>query len=94
MRIALLADMPPGNAIALEAVLADIGMEGGADAFWVLGDLVAIGPDPVGVLERLSSLAGLRVIRGNTTTVMWPSATTGPAQASRRYKPMRRSLHR
>ena len=64
MRIALLADIH-GNAIALEAVLADIGREGGADAFWVLGDLVAIGPDPVGVLERLSTLTKTRSARSS-----------------------------
>ena len=80
MRIALLADIH-GNAIALEAVLADIGREGGADAFWVLGDLVAIGPDPVGVLERLSSLAGLRVIRGNTDRYVAFGDRPGPSIA-------------
>jgi hypothetical protein len=48
------------------ALLADIENEGGVDAYWILGDLVAIGPDPIGVLERLSALKNLRVIRGNT----------------------------
>ena len=65
MKIALLADIH-GNSIALERVLADIDRQGGADAFWVLGDLVALGPDPVGVLRRVTTLPGLRVIRGNT----------------------------
>jgi putative phosphoesterase len=65
MRIALLADIH-GNAIALEAVLADITRKGGADAYWILGDLVALGPDPNGVLQQLMPLPELRVIRGNT----------------------------
>ncbi len=52
MRIALLSDIH-GNSIALEAVLEDIQAQGDVDAYWVLGDLAAIGYDPVGVLERL-----------------------------------------
>ena len=81
MRIALLADIH-GNAIALEAVLADIEREGGADAFWVLGDLVAIGPDPVGVLERLSTLTNLRLIRGNTDRYVALGDRPGPSVAA------------
>jgi putative phosphoesterase len=65
MKIALLADIH-GNTLALDAVLADIAHKGGVDGFWILGDLVALGPDPVGVLERLAQLNGLRLIRGNT----------------------------
>jgi predicted phosphodiesterase len=65
MRVALLSDIH-GNAIALDAVLADITARGGVEAYWVLGDLVALGPDPVGVMERLARLPGLRMIRGNT----------------------------
>jgi putative phosphoesterase len=80
MKIALLADIH-GNAIALDAVLADIEREGGADAYWVLGDLVAIGPDPVGVLERLSALKGLRVIRGNTDRYVAFNDRPGPSIA-------------
>jgi len=80
MRIALLADIH-GNAIALDAVLADIEREGGADAYWILGDLVAIGPDPVGVLERLSALKGLRVIRGNTDRYVAFNDRPGPSIA-------------
>jgi predicted phosphodiesterase len=65
MRIALLSDIH-GNTIALDSVLSDISAKGGADAYWILGDLVALGPDPVGVLERLAGLPGLQLIRGNT----------------------------
>ena len=80
MRIALLADIH-GNAIALDAVLADIQREGGVDGYWVLGDLVAIGPDPAGVLERLSALQGLRVIRGNTDRYVAFGDRPGPSIA-------------
>jgi predicted phosphodiesterase len=64
MRVALLSDVH-GNTHALDAVLADTGALG-VDAYWALGDLVAIGPDPVGVLERLAALPGVRFVRGNT----------------------------
>ncbi|MDA0351023.1 MAG: metallophosphoesterase family protein [Chloroflexi bacterium] len=65
MRVALFSDIH-GNSIALDAVLADIEEHGGVDATWVLGDLVAIGADPVGVLERLEALLSTTIIRGNT----------------------------
>jgi predicted phosphodiesterase len=58
MRVALLSDIH-GNSIALESVLTDIAGQGGANAYWILGDLVALGPDPIGVLEQLSALSRL-----------------------------------
>jgi predicted phosphodiesterase len=65
MRVALLSDIH-GNEIALSAVLRDIEARGGANAYWILGDLVALGPQPVRVLEILSGLPNARCIRGNT----------------------------
>src|SRR5258705_5431915 len=65
MRIALLSDIH-GNTIALDAVLGDVEANGGADEHWVLGDLVALGYDPAGVLERLTSLPNPLFVRGNT----------------------------
>jgi len=65
MRIALLSDIH-GNIVALDAVLEDIRTNGGVDAYWVLGDLAAIGPAPVKVLERVSRLPNTRFVRGNT----------------------------
>src|SRR4051812_26147643 len=62
MRVAAISDVH-GNSIALDAVLADAG---DVDGWWVLGDLVALGPDPVGVLERLDALENVEAIRGNT----------------------------
>jgi predicted phosphodiesterase len=65
MKLALLSDVH-ANLVALEAVVADIEARGGADGFLVLGDLVAHGYDPVGVLQRLASLPNIRFVRGNT----------------------------
>ncbi len=65
MRLALLLDLH-GNPIAVEAVLADVEECGGVDAYLVLGDIVAIGHDPIAVLERLVALPGVRFIQGNT----------------------------
>jgi diadenosine tetraphosphatase ApaH/serine/threonine PP2A family protein phosphatase len=47
-------------------VLADVASRGGADAYWVVGDIPAIGYDPVGVIERLVALPNARYVRGNT----------------------------
>jgi len=63
--IAVIADVH-GNTWALDAVLADVAAQGGVDGYWVLGDLVALGPDPVGVLERLTALPNVQYVRGNT----------------------------
>jgi len=91
MRIALFSDIH-GNAIALDAVLADIERHGGADAFWVLGDLVAIGPDPLGVLKRLSELPNTYYVRGNTdrytTTDDRPFPALADAAADPRLLPL------
>lgn len=62
MRIAVLSDIH-SNLEALEAVLARAADEG-AEATWVLGDLVGYGADPVGVVERLRALAGA-ILAGN-----------------------------
>jgi predicted phosphodiesterase len=70
-RFALLADIH-GNLVALDAVLADIKERGGVDEYWILGDIVALGPAPVETLERLSEVPRLpggprlRCVRGNT----------------------------
>ena len=65
MRLALFSDIH-GNLTALDAVLADIQAQGGVDQYWILGDLVAIGPSPVAVLDRIHTLGNTRCIRGNT----------------------------
>ena len=55
-----------GNPTALDAVLADVEQEGGADVFWVLGDHAALGPEPVEALATLSALPDATFTRGNT----------------------------
>lgn len=65
MRIALFSDVH-GNLTALESVLNDIESTGGVDGYWIVGDLAAMGPDPVGALERLNELANATFVRGNT----------------------------
>jgi predicted phosphodiesterase len=63
-RIACISDIH-GNVVALDAVLADLGRRG-IDEVWALGDLVALGPHPVEVLERLADVPSIRFITGNT----------------------------
>ena len=77
MRIAILSDVH-GNTIALDAVLADIQSRGGVNEYWVLGDLAAIGHDPVGAVERIAALSSTRVIRGNTDRYLVDGHRPGP----------------
>jgi predicted phosphodiesterase len=64
VRIALLSDIH-GNAVALDACLADLADMGGADRIVAAGDLCMDGPRPRKVLERLRD-AGAKAVRGNT----------------------------
>lgn len=77
MRIGVMSDVH-GNRHALEAVVAD-GSGVGVDAWWVLGDLVAIGPDPVATLELLSNLPDARFCRGNTDRYVLTSDRPPPS---------------
>jgi putative phosphoesterase len=61
-RVALISDIH-GNAVALEAVLADIARRR-VDEIVCLGDVAAGGPQPREALERLRTL-GCAVVRGN-----------------------------
>jgi predicted phosphodiesterase len=78
LRLGLISDVH-GNATALDAVLAD-GSAVGIAAWWVLGDLAAIGPQPTATLERLANLPKVRFVRGNTDRYVitgerpWPHA--------------------
>jgi predicted phosphodiesterase len=64
VRLACISDIH-GNDVALDAVLADIRRRG-VDEIWALGDLVALGPHPVEVLERLTEVPSIRFLAGNT----------------------------
>jgi predicted phosphodiesterase len=64
MRLGIMADIH-GNDVALRAVLDDAaGCR--VDRWWVLGDLVLLGPRPAEVLGLLRPLPGLEMLRGNT----------------------------
>ncbi len=64
MRIAVLSDIH-GNVRGLDACLADLAAQGGADAVVAAGDLCMDGPKPKKVLKRLREI-GAQAVRGNT----------------------------
>lgn len=68
MRIAVLSDIH-GNAVALDACLADLRERGGADVVVAAGDLCMDGPRPKKVLRRLDKI-GAQCLRGNTDRVV------------------------
>jgi predicted phosphodiesterase len=79
MRLGLISDVH-GNRVALDAVVRD-GRQHEVDAWWVLGDLVAIGPDPIATLELLTSLPNVRFVRGNTDRYVVSGARPAPHAA-------------
>ena len=93
MKLGLISDIH-GNRTALDAVIAD-GARQDVDSWWVLGDLVAIGPEPVATLELVANLPGVRVTRGNTERYVLtrdrpaPGTGRGPGPA-RAAQPFRR----
>ena len=64
VRLGLMSDIH-GNALALQAVLRDAA-DAEIDEWWVLGDIVAPGPNPVEVLDILNSLPTVKYVAGNT----------------------------
>ena len=68
-RIAVLSDIH-GNLVALDACLADLGGQGGADEIVAAGDLCVDGPKPKKVLQRLEEI-GARCVRGNTDRYLY-----------------------
>lgn len=64
MRIAVVSDIH-GNLVGLDACLADLQAQGGADAIVAAGDLCVDGPKPKKVLQRLKEV-GAQCLRGNT----------------------------
>jgi putative phosphoesterase len=64
MRVAVLSDIH-GNLVGLDACLADLHAQGGADAIIAAGDLCVDGPKPKKVLQRLEEI-GAQAVRGNT----------------------------
>jgi len=92
MKIAILADIH-GNSIALDNVLDDIQTIGPVDEYWFLGDFVAIGHDPIGVLERLSNLHTTRFIRGNTDRYLYTGELPWPQFSDIKKDPILAELH-
>jgi predicted phosphodiesterase len=77
LKAAILADIH-GNTLALEAVLQDLEKQGGVDEYWILGDLAALGPDPLGVLSRVAELPKAHFVRGNTDRYLVTGEHPGP----------------
>jgi predicted phosphodiesterase len=75
VRVAILSDIH-GNAVALDACLADLAATGGAERIVAAGDLCMDGPRPRKVVRRLRE-AGAHVVRGNTDRMI---ALEDPAQ--------------
>lgn len=91
MRVALFSDIH-GNHIALDAVIDDA-MRFGVDSFCVVGDLAAIGPEPVRVLEALVGLENLTVVRGNTDRYVATGEGPSPTLDEARTDPSLVELH-
>src|SRR5579872_5437024 len=68
MRIAVLSDIH-GNLVGLDACLADLRQQGGADVIVAAGDLCMDGPKPKKVLQRLQEI-GAECLRGNTDRIV------------------------
>ncbi len=64
MRLAVFSDIH-GNLVALDACLADLAGQGGADLITAAGDHCLDGPKPKKVLQRLEEV-GAQCVRGNT----------------------------
>jgi putative phosphoesterase len=83
MRIAIFSDIH-GNLLSLDACLADLEAQGGADAIVAAGDLCLDGPKPKKVLLRLEEV-GAQALRGNTDRYL-SEDTAGP------YEPAEESV--
>jgi predicted phosphodiesterase len=92
LKVAILADIH-GNSIALNKVVEDIQSMGGVDEYWFLGDFVAIGHDPLGVLERITNLSNTRFILGNTDRYIHTGELPWPQFADIKKEPALAQLH-
>lgn len=82
MRIAVLSDVH-GNLLGLDACLADLASQGGADAVVVAGDMCLDGPKPKKVLQRLEEIAA-PCVRGNKDRYLSDEASNARLTASER----------
>lgn len=74
-RVAVVSDIH-GNLVGLDACLADVVAQGGADAIVAAGDLCLDGPRPKKVLQRLEEV-GAQCVRGNTDRMLAASSQEG-----------------
>jgi putative phosphoesterase len=82
MRIAIVSDIH-GNLVGLDACLADIVAQGGADTIVAAGDLCLDGPRPKKVLQRLEEV-GAQCVRGNTDRMLADgSEAVAPGEGAR-----------
>lgn len=81
VKLAVISDIH-GNLEALQAVLADLGQQGGADYILNLGDLAVFGPDPRHVLDLLFQYPDMLYVMGNTDRYLvekqYPGEGGGP----------------
>ena len=75
MKVAVLADIH-ANLEALEAVLIAAGREG-AERFFVLGDVVGYGIDPVACINRLKEIEAVCVLGNHDQAVLEPAQLRG-----------------
>jgi putative phosphoesterase len=90
VRLGLVSDIH-GNTVALDAVIAD-GNALGIDAWYLLGDLVAVGPEPVATLETLLALSNTQFVRGNTDRYTVTGARPSPHKEDVARDPSLREL--
>jgi predicted phosphodiesterase len=76
VKLGVLSDVH-ANPIALDAVIAD-GTAQGVDRWWVLGDLVNVGPEPIACLERLVALPDVSITSGNGERYVLTGDRPGP----------------
>ncbi len=76
MRVVVMSDIH-GFSLALDAVIGDMARIGDIDAVIVAGDLCEVGPDPLGVLDRLRAHPDWIILKGNTDDDLVTSALDG-----------------
>ncbi|HLV34309.1 MAG TPA: metallophosphoesterase family protein [Spirillospora sp.] len=86
MKLAFIADIH-GSSIGLDAVLADIRARHAVEGYWLVGDYCSGGPDPVGVLERITKLPNARFIRGNADTRLINGGQLSPTLEEAKQRP-------
>ena len=77
LTLAVLSDIH-GNLHALNTVLDDIKKTEKVDGYLILGDLVVGGPEPIGVLNRLSDLEYTQFVLGNSDRYIATGEYPGP----------------